>query len=97
MDDDSTEAVDTLCHEVRHAYQHDSVDAFLSLDKEYQQLVIFDDMRAFYENLEDYQSAMRDGFEEYENQTVEADSRKYAEERTAFYFETVEKYFSDAA
>ncbi len=97
MEDDSTEAVDTLCHEVRHAFQHDSADAFLSLDKEYQQLVIFDDMRAFYENFEDYQSVFRDGFEEYENQTVEADSRKYGEERTAFYFWAVDKYFADAA
>ena len=27
MDDDSTEAVTKLCHELRHAFQHDSVDA----------------------------------------------------------------------
>lgn len=97
MDDDSTDAVTTLCHELRHAFQHDSADAFLSLDEEYQQLAIFDDMRDFYENFEDYQSAARDGFEEYENQTVEADSRKYSEERTAFYFQTVDKYFTDVA
>lgn len=97
MDDDSTDAVSTLCHELRHAYQHDSADAFLSLDKEYQQLEIFDDMRAFYENFEDYQSASRDGFKEYENQTVEADSREYSEKQAAFYFWAVDKYFADAA
>lgn len=95
MDDDSTEAVKTLCHELRHAYQHDSADAFLSLDREYQQLKIFDDMRAFYENFEDYQSASRDGFEEYENQTVEADSREYSEEQATFYFRAVDKYLAD--
>lgn len=97
MDDDSTDAVSTLCHELRHAFQHDSADAFLSLGKEYQQLEIFDDMRAFYENFEDYQSASRDGFDEYESQTVEADSREYSEEQAAFYFWAVDKYLADAA
>lgn len=97
MDDDSTDAVTTLCHELRHAFQHDSADAFLSLDKEYQQLAIFDDMRDFYENFEDYQNAERDGFEEYESQSVEADSREYGEKRTAFYFQRVDKYFTDLA
>lgn len=96
MDDDSTEAVNTLCHELRHAYQHDSVDAFLSLNEEYRQLALFDDMRDFYENFEHYQSVARDGFDEYESQTVEADSRKYSEERTAFYFWAVDKYFVNA-
>ena len=94
MDDDSTEAVKTLCHELRHAFQHDVTDAYLSLDEEYQQLAVFDDVRKYYENLDDYQNASRDGFEEYENQTVEADSREYSEKRTAFYFQTVDKYLT---
>ncbi len=97
MEDESTQAVTTLCHEMRHAFQHDSAEAFLSLSKEYQGLIIFDDMRDFYENFEDYQIASRDGFEEYESQTVEADSREYSEKRTAFYFWAVDKYFADAA
>ena len=97
MDDDSTEAVTTLCHELRHAFQHDVTDAYLSLDEEYQQLAVFDDVRKYYENLDDYQNASRDGFDEYENQTVEADSREYGEKRTAFYFQRVDKYFADLA
>ncbi len=97
MDDDSTQAVTTLCHEVRHAYQHDSADAFLALPEEYQQLSVFDDMRAFYENIEDYKNAFIDGFEEYENQTIEVDSRAYGEKRSAFYTEAVDKYLADAA
>lgn len=97
MDDDSTEAVKTLCHELRHAFQHDAADAYLSLDEKYQQLAVFDDMRAFYENLDDYQNASRDGFDAYENQTVEVDSRKYEEERAEFYFEQAKIYLADAA
>lgn len=93
MDDDPSDATVTLCHELRHAYQHDSADAFLSLDKEYQQLAVFDDMRDFYENFEDYQNATLDGFEEYENQKVESDSREYSEQRAAFYFWAVDKYY----
>lgn len=97
MDDDSTDAVDTLCHEVRHAYQHDSAEAFLSLDKEYQNLEIFDGMRSFYENFEDYKNASYDGYDDYKNQTVEVDSRRYSIARSSFYFRTVENYLDKAA
>lgn len=94
-DDDAEQAVITLCHEVRHAYQHDVADAYLSLDKEYQQLGIFDDVRKYYENLDDYKQASKDGFDEYESQTVEADSRAYSEKKAEFYFEQAKKYLTD--
>lgn len=93
--DDAKQAVKTLCHEVRHAYQHDVADAYLSLDKEYQQLGIFDDVRKYYENLDDYKQVSKDGFEEYENQPVEADSRAYSEKRSEFYFEQAKKYLDN--
>ncbi len=94
-DETAYQCVETLCHELRHAYQHDVVDAYLSLDKEHQQLEIFNDVRRYYESLDDYQYASIDGFDAYESQLVEVDSRKYGEERAAFYFAQVEKYLDD--
>ena len=95
-DNDPTDAVTTLCHEVRHAYQHVVADAYLSLDKTYQQLSIFDDARSFYENQDDYKSIYNgDSFDEYENQTIEKDSRKYAEEKARFYFDIINKYLAE--
>ncbi len=95
--DTATESVKTLCHEVRHAYQHDVANAFISLDKDYQQLLIFDDVRKYYENIEDYQTAEKDGFDEYENQTIEVDSREYSEQKASFYFWAADKYLADAS
>lgn len=97
MEDDSTQAVITLCHELRHAFQHDVVDVYLTIDKDYQQLEIFDEARKYYENLDDYQSAERDGFDEYESQIVEANSRSYSKIRAVYYFCAADKYLADAA
>ncbi len=95
--DTSAQSVNTVMHEVRHAYQHDLTDAYLSLDKDYQQLLAFDDVRKYYENIEYYQSAEKYGFDQYENQTIEVDSREYAEAKSAFYFRLVDKYITEAA
>lgn len=92
--DTATQSVETVCHEVRHAYQHDLTDAYLSLDKEHQQLLIFDDVRRYYENIEDYRDAEEDGFEEYESQIIEVDSRDYSEAKTPVYFFAAAKYLA---
>lgn len=96
-DDDPTQAVSTLMHEIRHAYQHEVTDALLSLDKEYQQLALFDDARSFFENNADYKSIYKgDTFKEYESQPVESDSRLYSEERAAYYFALADECFAEA-
>ena len=95
-DKDPTECVITLCHEVRHAFQRNLSEAYLSLDKDYQQLAIFDDARDFYENFDDYKNTSEDGFSEYEDQPVEVDSRKYSEDRADFYFSLAELHLKEA-
>ncbi len=96
-DDNPIQCIDTLCHELRHVYQYNVVDAYLALDEEYQQLEIFDDARRYYENLDDYQSASRDGFDAYEKQVVEEDSRKHGKMRSVYYFWLAGKYLADEA
>ncbi|MBR3781358.1 MAG: hypothetical protein IKK63_09185 [Clostridia bacterium] len=93
-DDDPTDAVTTLFHEIRHAYQHDLTDFYLSIDKDFQQLAIFDDVRKLYENIDDYKSVYKDGFDEYESQAMEVDCRENGESKAAFYFEAVDKYLA---
>lgn len=94
--DTATQSVTTLCHEVRHAYQHGITDAYLSLDDEYQQLLLFDEVRKYYENIEDYQTAMKDGFDKYESQIMEVDSREYSESKTPVYFYAAQKYLASS-
>ncbi len=96
-DNDPTDCVVTLCHELRHSFQRNVSEAYLSLDDEFQQLAIFDDSRDYYENFEDYKNVGEDGFSEYENQTVEKDSREYSEKRAVFYFTLVNAYVTEAA
>ncbi len=95
--DNPYKCVETLCHETRHAFQRNVSEAYLSLDKDYQQLAIFDNARDYYENFDDYKDAYEDGFSEYEDQTVEADSRRYSRDRALFYFSVAELYLKEAA
>lgn len=90
-DDTANKSIETLCHEIYHGYEHDFVNAFLSLDKEYQQLSVFDEVRKYKENFDNYQTGY-DDFETYYNQIVEVDSRAYGKKREAFYFAEAEKY-----
>ena len=93
---DPRKCVETVCHETRHAFQHDVADAYLSLDKEYQQLEIFNTVRQYYENLDDYKNVASNGFEEYETQLVERDCRAYSEVKTDAYFTLAREYHQSA-
>ncbi len=94
-DDDPTEAVSTLLHEVRHSLQHTASDAYLMLAEDYKQLSIFDEIRSVYENLDNYKSISKgDSYSEYKNQIVEADSRDYSDMKTEFYFQQAKEYLS---
>ncbi len=81
---DAEEVLDTVLHELRHAYQHSLTEMYASLsmyiDDEYIDLYPFRQAREFAEGFEDYCSGEED-FERYYRQNVEADSRAWAEKR----------------
>lgn len=79
------EAVNTIIHEVFHAYQHYVVDS-LDFDSDFvKNSYYYADARKWKFNMNHYNSGTSD-FSLYENQPLEADARAYAEQRTSAYF-----------
>lgn len=78
--------LDTLLHEVRHAYQHRVADMYLemelrgSIPVQYSSLAVVQTAQAFYQNFGDYKDGNLD-FAQYYDQAVERDSRQFAKNR----------------
>lgn len=83
------EVLNTLFHESRHAYQHAMADMYVSVyeyvDDTHKNLMPLAQAQRFYENLYDY-AAAGDDFDAYYNQTVEKDSRTWANQRVKTYY-----------
>ena len=81
---DVEDVIDTVLHEVRHAYQYALIDAYLSLKPyikdEHQNLLPFQRAREFSEEFDNYCSG-EDDFYKYFLQEVEKDSRTWATKR----------------
>lgn len=88
---DSRSAVETLCHECRHAYQHRLVQAYSALGEEYRRLRIFDEVSDYKEEFANYIDG-DDDFEGYYRQQCETDSRNYAVEAADEYFMRIAEY-----
>lgn len=71
--------VKTICHEAYHAYQRELVMAYLSVDDNHQNLLLFLPASEYLENLKNY-NYPRDDFHAYYNQRVERDARTYADD-----------------
>lgn len=82
--DPAEEVLDTLLHEVRHAYQHATVDAFDAIEEklsdEAKELACFKTIESYRANFEHYISGSGDYYSYYD-QEVENDSRSWAEWR----------------
>ena len=87
--DDFDITVNTLIHETMHQYQSELVDTGIT---DASRLAYFDDIREYKKELYNYKST-DDGceFSEYYGQKVEADARQYADERTEFYKQILER------
>ncbi len=74
------EIVETLAHELYHAYQHCIVDLYLESEK-YQRLMLFSDANAkeYCRELAEYQDGMEGEFDSYYQQQPEVDARAYAQ------------------
>lgn len=83
MEKDTPEVIQTLCHEVYHAYTRDLVDAFSHISHEEEKLLIFRQVRELERGYERYK---KDGsYEEYYNNPVEEYARSYAQARAEAY------------
>ncbi|HSU02741.1 MAG TPA: hypothetical protein VLK03_09350 [Nocardioides sp.] len=71
--------VGTVAHEVRHAQQHQAVDDlpwWWWEDHDGPPGVSQEEVEAWEENFDDYQTSQDDGFDAYHDQPVEADARE---------------------
>lgn len=75
------EVLDTLAHELYHAYQYCVVELYQK-NEAYQDLLLFSAANAevYCREFENYQSGTEGGFSEYFNQQVEIDARAFARE-----------------
>ena len=75
--DPPDEVLDTLCHEIYHHYQHLLTDIYLNADEEAQNLRIFQNIRHYAEEFQNYNDG-KDDFYDYYFQACESDARDYA-------------------
>ncbi len=83
-----SEVLNTLLHEVRHAYQEAAVEALKNVPEENYKLYMYRDAVYFKEGLDQYGKDIPEG---YVINELEMDSRKYARESVKEYFEEIDK------
>ena len=80
--------IDTLMHEVRHAYQRRAIEALSKVPEEYYSLSMFYDACLFQNGEKNYGKGGMYGY--YSNE-LEVDARKYAEENVEIFFEELDR------
>lgn len=88
------EMLDTVLHEMHHAYVHYTVESLDFTSEEVQTGYYFKEAREWKENIENYRSA-NVSYSAYRNQPIEVAARAYAEDRIQVYLDIAEK--ADAA
>ena len=82
------DAVNTIAHEARHAYQRRAVEALKSVPEEYYNLYMFYDVCGFQKGFETYGN---DSLEGYITNNLEIDARRYARESVEMFYEELER------
>lgn len=89
LNEDTIENVlQTILHEMHHAFVYYTVDSINYEAKLVQDNYYYKQAREWKENLDNYISSDSD-FDEYQNQPIEADARAYSEERVKVYMEYI--------
>lgn len=91
FDDTAHEILDSLCHEAYHAFQHRLVEAYDSVDPEYQNLMIFNNAEQFKEEFQHYTRG-QDDFFEYFLQGCEETARVYSASAVQDYYRKIDLY-----
>lgn len=78
----------TLCHEVRHGYQHRLAEAYRSASPEHQTLRLFREASRYSREV-DNPIQPQDNYDGYKNQHMEIDSDRYAEQRVEEYCDLI--------
>lgn len=88
---DPRSVVNTVCHEVRHCYQHMTVLEYENADESSKGLLIYKEAAKYKEEFENYPD-VEENPTEYFYLACETDARAYAREAAPKYFEAVDKH-----
>lgn len=90
----AAETLESVCHEMYHAYQYELLDLYHSTGGKYRPLMIFDDVREYESEFHDYFGKETDG-DDYYYQTCEITARDYAENERRRYYRFIALYKAD--
>ena len=98
MEDISEKTVNTVCHEMFHAAQHQYVDIYNSLSPADRECYFLQEAAVYAAEFDNYQSTITGSdYEDYYTQAVEKAARRYAISATDEYFEAIGKYYESMA
>lgn len=85
--------IKTFLHEAYHSLECRWSEAYNDAGEEMQALILYQDAKAYSEELSNYCSGFEEDFDNYYNQQCEVDSRAYAEVRIQDYYDALNEYF----
>lgn len=91
LDNQSWEALDTVCHEAYHSYQHRIVEVLNDVDETRKRLKLLRKANSYMNEFENYINGDED-FCSYYHQDCETDARGYAEDAVKKYHRLINKY-----
>lgn len=94
LDDDGYEVLETIIHECTHAYQHEQVELYRSLDEKSRNLLMFWEVSEYMDEFENYIDGSEDPFGYY-LQLAEIDARERAEKDSLEYIERINEYLQE--
>lgn len=93
--DGGAAALVTALHEMRHCYQHAMCDAYVKLTPEERNLYCFYGVDEWCENINNYVDG-EDNYYEYLGQTLEEDSRRYANKEALSYVREIRSLLNES-
>ncbi len=94
LDDDGYEVLETIIHECTHAYQHEQVELYRSLDEKSRNLLMFWEVSEYMDEFENYIDGSEDPYGYY-LQLAEIDARERAEKDSLEYIERINEYLKE--
>ena len=91
INNSADESIDSICHEVYHAYSHNIIYALESVPEQYKNLQLFSDAKIYQNEFNCYVSDIHK-YKEYYNQKCEIDARNYAEKSVEYISSYIDDY-----
>ena len=95
--DDAIEVLDTVLHEMYHAWQHCLVRLYLDSSESQRKMRVFMHCEEYLNEMKNYQNSgdSHEEFMEYYGQLIEQDSREYAEDTKRIYYYQIDNILKE--